>query len=120
MSEIRVGAVLEPALKGTIAIVGGTASGLARLHPALNRFAVWSHQAATFVSIFLTPSAVLALSLGLWRLSADLGLTGNFPIADGLFSHWIVWIGLAVLLKMTESMLIRRNTRPSAAVSEPK
>jgi len=41
----------------------------------------------------------MALSLGCWRLGQDLGWTRGFVIADGIFSHWQVWMGLAVLAR---------------------
>lgn len=40
----------------------------------------------------LNPASVFALSLGLWRLGADLGVTGPFALADGPFSHWQLWM----------------------------
>ena len=43
--------------------------------------------------------------MGLWRLTADLGWTETFPIANGFFSHWIVWIALAIGLKFGASLL---------------
>ena len=48
----------------------------------------------------LSPAAVLALVLGLWRVSADLGWTEAFLIANGFFSHWQVWIALAIVLQV--------------------
>jgi hypothetical protein len=43
--------------------------------------------------------------MGLWRLTADLGWTETFPIVNGFFSHWIVWIALAIGLKFGASQL---------------
>jgi hypothetical protein len=38
-------------------------------------------------------------------VSTDLDWTQEFLIERGLFSHWQVWIALAVALKMSESLL---------------
>jgi hypothetical protein len=53
----------------------------------------------------LTPASMLALVFGLWRVSEDLGWTEAFVIPTGLFSHWQVWMALAIVLKMAASSL---------------
>ena len=55
--------------------------------------------------ILLTPAAMLALVFALWRIGADLGWTGTFVISDGFFSHWQVWLALAIGLKLATSSL---------------
>ena len=54
---------------------------------------------ALALSALLTPAAVMASVLGLWRLAADMKWTGEFGIPDGLFSHWQVWLGGAGFLQ---------------------
>ncbi|HUQ94522.1 MAG TPA: hypothetical protein VM120_22760, partial [Bryobacteraceae bacterium] len=46
-------------------------------------------------SALLTPAAVMAAVLGVWRISSDIGWTGQFAISQGIFSHWQVWLALA-------------------------
>jgi hypothetical protein len=58
-----------------------------------------NRKAALALSALLTPAAVMASVLGLWRLAADLKVTGAFAISSGVFSHWQVWIGFAVVLQ---------------------
>lgn len=117
MSDLRVGELLEPAITRTSAVLSGRASALTeRLQPAIRKTAATSHEAAKLIGAFLTPAAGLALVFGLWRLGLDLGWTENFPIATGLFSHWLVWIAAAVGLRMTGSLL----NRPASSESEPK
>jgi hypothetical protein len=53
----------------------------------------------------LSPAAVVALVLGLWRVSADLGWTEEFLISNGFFSHWQVWIVLAIGLQAAATFL---------------
>ena len=48
----------------------------------------------------------MAYVLGLWRLASDLGVAGEFGI-EGVFSHWQIWIGLAILLHLSASSLSR-------------
>jgi hypothetical protein len=75
--------------------------------PGLSRTVAFSQQAANFIAVFLDPTALLALVFGLWRFGVDLGWTGSFVIGQGLFSHWQVWIALAIGIKSTESLLQR-------------
>ena len=48
----------------------------------------------------LTPAAVMAFALALWRLSTDLGWARQFAFSEGLLSHWQVWAALAVVLQL--------------------
>jgi hypothetical protein len=74
-------------------------------------------QMANVLVALLTPAALVALVLGLWRLCADLGWAGAFVISGGFFSHWQVWIALSIGLKMLSSALIAWGSR-SAKLSE--
>lgn len=64
------------------------------------------HVALAMASL-LTPAAVMACVLALWRLAADLNVTGQFPIPKGLFSHWQVWLTLAASLQFCATVLNR-------------
>ena len=55
----------------------------------------------------LVPTALMASVLGLWRLAADLKITGDFAISTGLLSHWQVWIASAVVLLFVARTLDR-------------
>lgn len=61
----------------------------------------------------LTPAAVVAFVMGMWRLCMDLGWAGAFLISGGFFSHWQVWIALSIGLKMLSSTLITWGARTS-------
>ena len=67
-----------------------------RLQPALDRTAETSHEALRLMASLLAPAEVVAGVLGAWRLSSDLGWTVEFFITSGLFSHWQVWLALAI------------------------
>jgi len=59
---------------------------------------------------FLTPAAVMAAALGIWRLAEDPHWARDFAIRQGLFSHWQVWFAFAGLLQ-TGSYLLNRYGR---------
>src|SRR5271170_1706653 len=59
----------------------------------------FSRQLANILVALLTPSAVLALVMAIWRVCADLGWAGAFLISDGFFSHWQVWLASSIALK---------------------
>ncbi len=55
----------------------------------------------------LTPAAVMAFVLGVWRLGADLGFTRAFAIQGGLLSHWQVWLAISVAIQFLAVVLNR-------------
>jgi hypothetical protein len=54
----------------------------------------------------LIPAALMAYALGFWRLASDLGMAGEFGIT-GMFSHWQVWMAVAVAMQLAASALNR-------------
>lgn len=72
---------------------------------------IFSRQLANALIALLTPAAVVAFVMGLWRMCADLGWAGAFLIAGGFFSHWQVWIALSIALKMLSSTLLAWGSR---------
>ncbi|HSW51406.1 MAG TPA: hypothetical protein VLH09_14570 [Bryobacteraceae bacterium] len=62
-------------------------------------------QGAPFLSLrrCLNPASALALGMAIWRLGYDLEWTGQFAISGGLFSHWQVWMALALVLRVVEA-----------------
>jgi hypothetical protein len=109
----------------TRAAVIFTAPGLAslsKIHALIEQAiaatnSAFRRQFANVLVSFLTPASMLALVFGLWRVSADLGWTESFVISSGLFSHWQVWMALAIALKMAASSL-QAQTRAAAKTSE--
>ena len=65
----------------------------------------------------LTPAAVMACVLAFWRLAADLSVTGQFPITNGLFSHWQVWLTVATSLQFS-AILLNRYGRTEVVLQE--
>jgi hypothetical protein len=62
---------------------------------------------ALITAALLTPAALMASVLAAWRIAADLNFASSFAIASGLFSHWQVWLGAAILLQLCSRMLNR-------------
>jgi hypothetical protein len=73
---------------------------------------------ALAMAALLTPAAVMACVLAFWRLAADLNATGRFPIPDGLFSHWQVWVALAASIQFS-SILLNRYGKAETVLPEP-
>jgi hypothetical protein len=91
--------MLQPAWMRAASVVTDSGPTVATgLRLAVNRTVVASEAAFNILPALLSPAAVVALGLGLWRVTADLGWTETFPISHGLFSHWQVWIALAIAL----------------------
>ena len=51
---------------------------------------------ARMTPTLLSPLAALAALMACWRFGVDTGWTGSFAVADGLLSHWQVWLAAAI------------------------
>ncbi len=78
-----------------------------RVGPAFESRLARNRQLASVLAMFLSPAALMALVLGVWRLGSDLQWTGEFAISRGIFSHWQVWIAMAGLLETCAAILNR-------------
>ncbi|MEX2262462.1 MAG: hypothetical protein WD696_10940 [Bryobacteraceae bacterium] len=70
---------------------------------------------ALAVSSLLAPASMTAFVLAAWRIAADLRWTSEFGIADGLFSHWQVWLVGAIALQVFATVLNRYGHRNDPA-----
>ena len=78
-----------------------------RYGPKIRRKPRKNRHVALALGALLTPAALTALSLAFWRIGADLRLAGQFAIRDGLFSHWQVWMVIALAVEMIAILLNR-------------
>lgn len=78
-----------------------------RYEHAVRRTVALNRQAALIASSLMTPLALMAWALAGWRLLADLKITGEFAISQGLFSHWQVWIAIAIVVQFAAFLLHR-------------
>ena len=76
-----------------------------------------NRRAALFAGALLTPAAVMAWVLALWRIAADLKWTSGFAIPAGFFSHWQVWVAAGVLLQLGSRILNRYGKDGDRAAS---
>jgi hypothetical protein len=74
---------------------------------ALRKTAAANRQAALVMSSLMTPLAFMAWALGGWRIAADLKWAGAFAISTGFFSHWQVWIAVAIAVQFAAFLLHR-------------
>ena len=72
---------------------------------------------AVAVASLLTPAAVMASALALWRVAADLNWASSFAIPSGLFSHWQFWLAAAIALQLCSHLLNRYARRGNTALS---
>ena len=71
--------------------------------------------AALALASLLAPAALIAFTLTMWALGAELHLTAKFFVAKGLLSHWQVWLAAAAGLSFC-AWLLNRYAR--AAIDE--
>ena len=82
-----------------------------RYDEALQKTLVINRQISIALASILTPLSFMSLVLGFWRLGADLNLTGAFAISQGMFSHWQVWMALAIVMQAAAIVLGRHGRR---------
>ena len=76
-----------------------------------------NRRVAAAVAALLTPAGVIAFVFAFWRVGADLNWTNSFAIPSGLFSHWQVWLGAAILLQTGAHLLNRYGRADDTAAS---
>ncbi len=64
-------------------------------------------EVAAAATSLITPTCVMAYILAVWRLGADMGITGGSGM-KGLFSHWQLWMALGLVLQFGGRTLNRR------------
>jgi len=85
--------------------------------PRLGRSRTGNRNIAVAAGALLSPAALIASVLAVWRIAADLNVTNSFAIASGLFSHWQVWLGAAIGLQLCSRVLNRYGRGGNAATS---
>ncbi len=79
----------------------------ARLRPLKPVKEIRLETIALIAAALLTPSALVAFTMGLWIITSDLRWTRDFFVSRGLFSHWQVWICTAGVLLLLARLLDR-------------
>ena len=73
--------------------------------------------ASLALASLLTPAAVMADVLAGWRITADLNIARTFPITEGFYSHWQVWVAAAAVLHLG-AVLLNRYGKSAPVVQE--
>ena len=68
-----------------------------------------NRHAVALTASLMMPISVAAWALAAWRVLADLKLAGGFAISTGLFSHWQVWVALALAVQFGAFLLHRAS-----------
>jgi len=68
----------------------------------------------------LTPAAVMAFVLSMWRLGSDLGFARSFAIRNGILSHWQVWLAISVAIQFVAVLLNRYGNPGTDAPADKK
>ncbi len=74
----------------------------------------WVKSSAGAVDLALNVVVFTSFVLSFWRLGQDLDWSGNFFIERGFFSHWQVWLALAMSLKFLQGRLRRVVSVPQS------
>src|SRR5579884_65410 len=83
--------------------------------PAVRRKGRKNRHLALASAALLTPAALTALVLALWRIGADLGFARAFAIRDGLLSHWQIWLAVSVIIQFAAILLNRYGASEAEA-----
>ena len=91
---------------------------------ALRSLPVKTRFAATKISAragaIIGPFIAIACGFAAWSLTADMRFTRPFLWPEGPLNHWMVWIGIALLLHFLASrMNPTRQENPRASVQSP-
>ncbi len=62
---------------------------------------------ALAVAALMTPATLMMFVMAMWRIASDIQLATEFPINEGVWSHWQVWIASAFLSHLTSVILNR-------------
>lgn len=77
-----------------------------RIHPGLAGQETLSEFASGLAGL-LTLASVVCFVMSAWKLCSELGWAGSFVIPGGVFSHWQIWIALAVAAQLVSFRLSR-------------
>jgi len=103
MSVVRM--ILQPVGLRPADLAEKSSAFVTRMQHLLGRTGTVLSQTAELLVALINPLALIALVLGLWRLTSDIGWTGSFLVSEGIFSHWQVWIVVALGLKAATTYL---------------
>ena len=66
-----------------------------------------THELRRLFATLLTPVSLTGFVFAAWRLGADLRFTGDFIVADGPLSNWMVWVAIGAAVQACANSLKR-------------
>jgi hypothetical protein len=85
--------------------------------PTVRQKARKNRHIALASAALLTPAALTAFVLSMWRLGADLGFARSFAIHTGILSHWQVWLAISVAIQFI-AVVLNRYGNPEPEIHE--
>jgi hypothetical protein len=85
-----------------------------RVGPAVRPGRTKNQKLAWAAASLLTPAALSAWVLAVWKLASDLDIAGPFGFGRGPLSHWQFWVVAALALTFVAARL-NRYGRPTEA-----
>jgi hypothetical protein len=62
---------------------------------------------ALAVAALMTPATLVMAVMAMWRLGSDLQMMTEFPITEGVWSHWQMWLAAASASQVATVLLNR-------------
>jgi hypothetical protein len=62
---------------------------------------------ALATAALMTPATLMMFVMAMWRIGADVGIATEFPITEGVWQHWQMWIAAAGISHMVSVLLNR-------------
>ncbi|MBS1834169.1 MAG: hypothetical protein JST65_15740 [Acidobacteria bacterium] len=62
---------------------------------------------ALAVAALMTPATLVMFVMAMWRLGSDLQMMTEFPITEGVWSHWQMWLAAASMSQLATVLLNR-------------
>lgn len=59
------------------------------------------------VAALMTPATLMMFVMAMWRIGADVGVATEFPIVEGVWQHWQMWIAAAAMSHLVSVLLNR-------------
>lgn len=75
--------------------------------PKVKKMSGKNRHIALAVAALMTPGTLMMFVMAMWRVGADVGIATEFPIAEGVWSHWQTWIAATALSHLASVLLNR-------------
>ena len=73
---------------------------------------------ALAIAALMTPGTLMLFVMAMWRIGADVGVATEFPVTEGIWSHWQIWIAATLLSHSVSVVLNRYGTSGETGVGK--